>query len=204
MIALGETLELSMYEPLHQIPAPNASICEIDTSMDTSESEQNVIPLADAVSTDNVENENVNERMEAAELLTLVYESLRAEIETGINEVARGVNVFVKRYGRMNQNQLISSLHSFGGAFVNHSKSKIRVQPTALSRRKSKTGSRSKPSILPHRSISVKRKHDISEAIRTNVPSAKKAGRVMKSVTTYPVRKNKIEQVLKSTKNKML
>ena len=135
-------------------------------------------------------------------MLTLVYESLRAEIETGINEVARGVNVFVKRYGRMNQNQLISSLHSFGGAFVNRSKSKIRVQPTALSRRKSKTGS--KPSILPHRSISVKRKHDISEAIRTNVPSAKKAGRAMKSVTTYPVRKNKIEQVLKSTKNKML
>ena len=191
MITLGETLDLSMYEPLHRIPSSSANSMVCDTNIDQNERESdNAVSMRDINDLSSTEVQTItDERNDALESLNTVYEVLREKIENGNIEIARGVNVLAKRCHKMNQNQLISSLYSFGGAFVNRSKGKIRVQPTAVSRRKSKTGSRSKQSTLPHRLVTIKRRHNISEAIQNNVQSAKKAGRAMKSTTTYPARK---------------
>ena len=66
----------------------------------------------------------------------------------------------------------------------------MKVQPTAVSRRKSKIGSRQKQStvktkMLPNRPESVKRKHNISDIVDLNIPLTKKAGRSMIRNTKY-------------------
>ena len=67
---------------------------------------------------------------------------------------------------------------------------KIKVQPTAVSRRKSKIGSRQRQSNvgtkgLPNHPISLKRKQSMKQIVDMNVLSAKKAGRSMVSNTKY-------------------
>ena len=65
---------------------------------------------------------------------------------------------------------------------------KIKVQPTAVSRRKSKIGSRQRQSNvgtkgLPDHTISLKRKQNMKQTVDMNVLSAKKTGRSMVSNT---------------------
>ena len=67
---------------------------------------------------------------------------------------------------------------------------RIKVEPTVVSRWKSKNGSVQKQSnlktkTLPTRPVKAKRKHDITAAIDSNVSSAKKAGRSMVSNTKH-------------------
>ena len=104
---------------------------------------------------------------------------------------------FTKRFESLHESQRISALQSFGSTFFGRKRSKINVQPTSVSRRKSKIGSRQRQSSvatknLPILLISLKRKHSIKEVIDKNVPSAKKAGRSMNSNTKY-LRRSKAE-----------
>ena len=67
---------------------------------------------------------------------------------------------------------------------------KVKVETTAVSKIKSKIGSRKRQinvgtKSLPNRLISLKRKHKMKEIIDMNIPSAKKVGRSMVSNTKY-------------------
>ena len=80
----------------------------------------------------------------------------------------------------------ITVFQNFGSIFAGKSGNGIKVQPTAVSHRRSKNGSRQKQSnvktkTLPIRPVKIKRKYDITAAIDSNVPSAKKGGRSMVS-----------------------
>ena len=76
---------------------------------------------------------------------------------------------------------------NFGSIFVRKSRNWIKVQPTAVSHRKSKNGSCQKSNVktktLPIRLAKTKQKHNITAAIDWNVPSAEKGGRLMVSNT---------------------
>ena len=129
--------------------------------------------------------------------LSEVFEVLSKKINQGNTEFNKAVLAFAKRFGKLSENQLQCALHSFGSIFIGKARGRIKVQPTAVSRRKSKIGSRRKQDTkrvsstkeLPTRLIKTKRKHNISEVVDKNQPSAKKAGRSMISVTTHPKKK---------------
>ena len=75
----------------------------------------------------------------------------------------------MKRYESFTENQKITAFQNFGSIFVGKSRNRIKVQPTAVSRRKSKNGSRQKQSnvktkTLPIRPTKTKRKHNITAA----------------------------------------
>ena len=133
----------------------------------------------------------------ANEHLSEVFDVLSEKISQGNTEFNKAILTFAKRFDKLSENQLLSALHSVGSIFVGKARSRIKVQPTAVSRRKSKIGSRRKQDTkrvfsnkeLPIRLIKTKRKHNISEVVDKNQPSAKKAGRSMVSVTTYPKKK---------------
>lgn len=100
----------------------------------------------------------------------------------------------MKRYESFTENQKITAFQNFSSIFVEKSRNRIKVQPTAVSRQNSKNGSCQKQShvktkTLPIRPVKKKRKHDIKAAIDSNVPSAKKAGRSMVSNTKHFNRK---------------
>ena len=126
----------------------------------------------------------------ANEHMSEVFEVLSKKINQGNTGFNKAVLAFAKRFGKLSENQLQCALHSFGSIFVGKAKGRIKIQPTAVSRRKSKIGSRRKQDTkrvssnkeLPTRLIKIKRKHNISEV-------AKKAGRSMISVTTHPKKK---------------
>ena len=102
----------------------------------------------------------------------------------------------------LSENQLISALHSFGGSFLFKSRRRIQVQPVSVARRKSKIGSRQEQDTrgsgrfldLPTRPITIKRKHSLSNVTNSNQPSAKKAGRLMVSLTKHFKSKQKKKQ----------
>ena len=110
----------------------------------------------------------------------------------------------MKRYESFTENQKITAFQNFGSIFVRKSRNRItKVQPTAVSRQKSKNGSRQKQSnaktkTLAIRPVKTERKHDITAAIDSNVPSAKKAGRSMVSNSKHFNRK----EIGKNGKNK--
>ena len=73
------------------------------------------------------------------------------------------------------------------------------MQPTVVSRRKLKNGSRQKQDTsrkrkleLPNRRVTLKREHNFAKIVKCNKPWAKKFGRTMSSITTYPNRKENI------------
>ena len=73
------------------------------------------------------------------------------------------------------------------------------MQPTAVSGRKFKNGSRQKQDTswkkkleLPSRRVTLKREHNFAKIVKFNKPSAKKSGRTMSSTTTYPTRKENV------------
>lgn len=89
-----------------------------------------------------------------------------------------------KRYHNMNKSQRVSSLHSFSGLFVHQPRSRIKNQPTAVSKRKSEINTHQKQSMtktkdLQLRPMKRKMEHNISKVIAGNVLSAKKTGRSM-------------------------
>ena len=130
----------------------------------------------------------------ATEDLSKLFESLKEKIEERNKQCNNSILKFTKRCGKFNESQQISAFNSFGSIFFGIAKGKIKVQPAAVSRRKSKVGSRQKQDTrkihgLATRPVKTKRLHNISKAIISNQQSAKKAGQSMISVTTYPNKK---------------
>ena len=125
---------------------------------------------------------------------------IKEQIETGDTNFHNAIIKFASSYTKMGLSQAVSSLCCFGKNFLDvRFKGKIKVQPAAVSRRRHKNGSRQKVDKsrkrkleLPNRKLTVKREHKLSKLIESDKPPAKKAGRTMISVTTYPKRKNKI------------
>ena len=102
----------------------------------------------------------------------------------------------MKRYESFTENQKITAFQNFGSIFVRKSRNRItKVQPTAVSRQKQ---SNAKTKTLAIRPVKTERKHDITAAIDSNVPSAKKAGRSMVSNSKHFNRR----EIGKNGKNK--
>lgn len=122
------------------------------------------------------------------------HHNVKEELLGGNQELRKSMEKFLGRYEKFSTNQRNSALQSFGTVFVGKSKGRIKVQPTAVSRRVSQIGSRQRQSNkrtkpLPERRITLKRKRKLAECVNLNVPSAKKAGTTMKSNTKYPKKK---------------
>ena len=100
---------------------------------------------------------------------------------------------FEATYYKVNVVQNSSAL-----SFLNSNKrGKIKVQRAAVAKRVNKKGRFQKQDNshrnkleLPKRRIIIKRQHNISKIVGTNEPAAKKSGRTVVSVTTYPKEKN--------------
>ena len=82
----------------------------------------------------------------------------------------------------MNVSQNSSSFTCYGKTYLDSSKGKIKVQPTAVfSRKKSKTGSRQQHNTsgkrkleLPNRRVTLKKEHNFAKIVKINKTSAKK------------------------------
>ena len=99
----------------------------------------------------------------------------------------------------MNVNQNSSSLSCYGKTYLDSLRGKIKVQPTAVSRKRLKNGSRQKQDASrkrklesPNTRVALKTEHNFAKTVKFDKPSAKKSGRTMSSTTTYPTRKEKI------------
>ena len=118
-------------------------------------------------------------------------EAVKEKVSSGTSTwFNKTLQKFIKLYERFTENQKITAFLNFDSIFVGKSRNRIKVQPTAVSRRKSKNGSRQKQSnvktkTLPIRPVKTKRKYDITAVIDSNVPSAKKAGWSMVSNTKH-------------------
>ncbi|XP_066936103.1 uncharacterized protein [Clytia hemisphaerica] len=195
-IAFGKSLESSYYNPLH------ISIMAEDIE-DTSENLQRQMQEEESGSIDEVNRINVDNtgeklKEEASSALDNFFTFVKEEIETENTEFNSAIVKFVKRFESFSTSQKVSALHSFGSTFSARRRTKIKVGPAAVSRRKSHIGSRQKQSTvatksLPQRRVSVKRKHSMKTTIDLNVPSAKKGGgEPMKSNTkTFTKKKPK-------------
>jgi len=188
-IAFGSTLDISYYESLH---SNTSTFVEKESHEGLPDLENHEVP-ANSINLPGIQkNEYLNKT--AMEELEHVNQSLKARLLDGDIEYSKAVLKFCKRYQNLNENQRKSSLHSFGGIFVRQLRSRIKVQPTAVSRRKSQINSRQKQNTtktrnLPLRILKRKREHNISKVIMENVPSAKKAGRSMKTNTNHFMKK---------------
>ena len=99
----------------------------------------------------------------------------------------------------MNVSQNSSSLCCYGKTYLDSRRGKFKVQPTGVSRRNLKYGSRQKQDtsqkkklVLPNRRVTLKRERNFAKIVKSNKPSAKKSGRTMSSTTTYLTRKEKV------------
>ena len=118
------------------------------------------------------------------------FKTVKEEIKNENKELNVALIKFIKRFESFSQKQKVSAFQSFGTTFFRRKRTKIKVQPTAVSRKKSKISSRYRQNnvgtkCLPNRSINLKRKHNMKEIVDMNVPSAKKADRSMVSNTKY-------------------
>ena len=193
-IAIGSSLASHYYESIHQ--SQNLPV-EVDDPILDGFLEDNAdeIEIKDEQGLDN--NQREEKKMEKTDVLKKFesfYKTVVEELHNDDKEFQKSILKFISRYEKFSHNQRKSALQSFGTVFVGKTRGKIKVQPTAVSRRKSKNGSRQKQDnagtkSLPSRRVTVKRKHSLSQVINENVPSAKKAGRSMISNTKYPKRK---------------
>ena len=129
--------------------------------------------------TDGASHDNFTEQ--ASEMFDNFFKTVKEEIKYENKEFNVALIKFIKRFESFSQNQKVSAFQSFGATFFGRKRTKIKVQLTAVSRRKSKIGSRQRQNnvgtkSLPNRSISLKRKRNMKEIVNMNVPSAKKAG----------------------------
>ena len=62
-----------------------------------------------------------------------MFDVLSEKISQGNTEFNKAVLAFAKRFDKLSENQLLSALHSFGSIFVGKARSRIKVQPTAVS-----------------------------------------------------------------------
>ena len=127
---------------------------------------------------------------QVSEMFGIFFKTVK-EIKNEEKELNVALIKFIKRFESFSQNQKVFAIQSFGTTFFGRKRTKIKVQPTAVSRRKSEIGSEQSQNnvgtnkSLPNRSISLKRKHNMKEIVDMNFPSAKKADRSMVSNTKY-------------------
>ena len=138
--------------------------------------------------TDGASNESFTEQV--SEMFDNFFKTVKEEIKNENREFNVALVKFIKRFESFSQNQKVSAFQSFGTTFFGTKRAKIKVKPTAVSRRKSKIGcwqrqNNVRTKILPNRSISLKRKYKMKEIVDMNFLSAKKAGRSMVSNTKY-------------------
>ena len=90
------------------------------------------------------------------------FKTLEEEMKNGNKEFNVALIEFMKRFESFSQNQKVSAFQSFGATFFGRKRTKIKVQPNAVSKKKSKIGSRQRQNVgtksLHNRSISLKRK----------------------------------------------
>ena len=91
------------------------------------------------------------------------FKTVKEEIKNENREINAALIKFIKRFESFSQNQKVSALQRSGTTFFSTKRMKIKVQPTAVPRRKSKIGSRQRQTNvetknLPNCSISLKRK----------------------------------------------
>ena len=127
---------------------------------------------------------------QASEMFENCFKTVKEEIKNENKEFNVALIKFIKRFESFGENQDVFAFQSFGTTSFGRKRTKIKEQPTAVSRRKARIGSRQRQKnigtkSLPERSISLKRKHNMKEIVDMNGPSAKKAGRSMISNTKY-------------------
>ena len=119
-------------------------------------------------------------------------ERVLADIDKGDFEYNKGVVKMNKIHAACSLARNASHFHAF--RTQRRRRDTIGVQPNSVSRRRTHNGSRkkvdsaNKSKTLPHRPVSKKKPHNFTLCLNKNVPCAKKAGRVMKSMTSYPDR----------------
>ena len=145
-IAIGSSLEDSFYDTIHPCTEPeppqivessinqNSSVDQVDVSLSsgkvTNNQSQEIKP-----------SESVAEEFE--KFTEAVKEKVSSGTSTGFNKT---LQKFIKLYERFTENQKITAFLNFDSIFVGKLRNRIKVQPTAVSRRKSKNGSRQKQS----------------------------------------------------------
>ena len=200
-IAIGSSLDSHFYESIHCRSTAKIAIERANTegSSNSFQGEETLASDGDDNDINNPLNsteDSESELFKIKERFDQFYDSVVEGLHEGNKEFRKSVDKFLTRYNKFSSNQRNSALQSFGTVFVSKRKGKIKVQPTAVSRRVSKVGSHQRQSNnktkpLPNRKITLKRKHNLSEAVNANVASAKKARRPMLSNTKYPQKKKK-------------
>lgn len=189
-IAIGVSLESFYYDTVHSIEDDEDNITQLPPTYELGS--EKVVSSKEQPHEDLILNTKI--RGYTTDEVFQEFENFCASVRTNIRneneEFNNSLMKFIKRYEKSSETQRVAGLQNFGTIFTGKTRRKIHVQPTAVSRRKSKIGSRQKQSNvktknLPNRSVSFKRKHNISDIIDQNVPSAKKAGRSMISNTKY-------------------
>ena len=129
-------------------------------------------------------------------LLWIVYMTIKKQILKNDTNFNKSSIKFEDRYKKMNVSQNSSSLSCYGKTYLDSRRGKIKMQPTSVSRRTLKNGSRQKQHTsrkrkleLPNRRVTLKREHNFAKIVKCNKPSTKKLGSTMSSITTYPNRK---------------
>ena len=103
---------------------------------------------------------------QASEMFDNFFKTVKEEIKNENKTFNAALIKFMKRFESFSQNQKVCALQSFGTTFFGRKRTKVKVQPTVVSRRKSKTSSRQRQSnvgteSLPNLPISLKRNHNI-------------------------------------------
>ena len=117
---------------------------------------------------------------QTSEMFDNFFKTVKEEIKNENKEFNFALIKFMRIFESFSQNQKVSAFH--GTTFFGRKCTKIKVQPTAVSRRTSTISSRKRQSNvgtknLPNCPISLKRKDNMKEMVDMNVPSAKKTGR---------------------------
>ena len=116
------------------------------------------------------------------------FETIKEEIKKENKKFNVVLMKFMKRFQSFSQNQKVSAFESFDTSFLDRKLTNFKVQPTAVSRKKTKIDRRKRLSNVGTKSlsnlpISLKRKHNMKDIVNMNVPSAKEAGQSVASNT---------------------
>ena len=132
---------------------------------------------------------------EALDALNHLYKKMVDDVNVGDRTYNEGVLKMVKSYDRNSMMTNASSMHCFSKSFESSVSrgANLKVQPTSVSRRTFRNGSRNKQDTkkkneLPHRPVYAKRDHNASEAIEMRQPFAKGHGNSMSSFCKYQKR----------------
>ena len=200
-LAVGSSLPISYYEGLHErvLNSPPDDVFVATEQQETPEFDEYEISRLPTPLTRRNKTIDLITREECIENLKLTFEFLCDSAKTEDQHFCRGILKFCDRTRKMSTGRLSSCLHTFGSTQVTSlrntassivskaKRGKIHVQPEAVKRRKTQSGSRNKQSkgqIARNNPFQLaagqrKRLHQFSENVRKNESVAKKAGRSM-------------------------